>query len=194
MPGVPGDPAHPTRCTYGALAPSATRTMTLVVSVNPGDNRVVTNEATVSSPVLDPDLSNNTASATTSVQVADLGIVLASDAATYKSSAQITYTINVVNNGPGNAENVVVTDPLPVSANDRVAILDPACTLAGFTATCSLGTMAPVTSRTLTIAIVPKGKNGYITNTATVASTTFDPFASNNSSTKVVLSGNPPKP
>ena len=54
--------------------------------------------------------------------------------------------------------------------------------------------MAPVTSRTLTIAIVPKGKNGYITNTATVASTTFDPFASNNSSTKVVLSGNPPKP
>ena len=89
--------------------------MTLVVSVNPGDNRVVTNEATVSSPVLDPDLSNNTASATTSVQVADLGIVLASDAATYKSSAQITYTINVVNNGPGNAENVVVTDPLPVA-------------------------------------------------------------------------------
>ena len=54
--------------------------------------------------------------------------------------------------------------------------------------------MAPLSIRTLTIAIVPKGKTGYITNTATVASTTFDPFASNNSSTKVVLSGNPPKP
>jgi hypothetical protein len=83
---------------------------------------------------------------------------------------------------------------LPLSPNDRVAILDPACTLAGFTATCNLGTLAPVTSRTLTIAIVPKGKTGYISNTATLASTTFDPFASNNSSTKVVLSGNPPKP
>ena len=80
------------------------------------------------------------------------------------------------------------------SSNDRVAILDPSCTLAGFTATCTLGAMAPLTSRTLTIAIVPKGKTGYISNTATVASTTFDPFASNNSSTKVVLSGSPPKP
>ena len=97
----------------------------LVVRVNPGDHRVVTNEATVASDVLDPDLSNNTASATTTVRIADLGIVKASDAATYKPSAQITYTITVVNNGPGNAENVVVTDPLPLSANDRVAILDP---------------------------------------------------------------------
>jgi hypothetical protein len=61
--------------------------------------------------------------------------------------------VNVVNNGPGNAENVVVTDSLTATANDRVA-----------------------------------------SNTPTAASTTFDPFASNNSSTKVVLSGNPPKP
>jgi uncharacterized repeat protein (TIGR01451 family) len=168
--------------------------MILVVRVNPGDHTVVTNSATVASDVIDPDLSNNTASATTAIRIADVGIVTSSDAATYKSSAQITYTLNVVNNGPGNAENVVVTDPLPLTANDRVAILDPACTLTGFTATCSLGTMAPVTSRTLTIAIVPKGRNGYITNTATVGSTTFDPFASNNSSTSVVVSGNPPKP
>jgi hypothetical protein len=61
-------------------------------------------------------------------------------------------------------------------------------------ATCSLGTLAPLASRTLTIAIVPKGKTGYISNTATVSSSTFDPDTSNNSSTKVVLSGNPPKP
>jgi uncharacterized repeat protein (TIGR01451 family) len=194
VPGVPGDPGQPARCTYGAIAPTLTRTMLLVVRVNPGNNTVVTNAATVASDVLDPDLSNNSASATTSVRIADLGLVTASDAATYKASAQITYTLTVVNNGPGNAENVVVTDPLPLSANDRVAILDPSCTLAGFTATCTLGAMAPLTSRALTIAIVPKGKTGYISNTATLASTTFDPFASNNSSTKVVLSGSPPKP
>ena len=73
-------------------------------------------------------------------------------------------------------------------------MLDPSCTLAGTTATCNLGTMAPLASRTLTIAIVLKGKEGFVTNTATVTSSTFDPFASNNSSTKIVLSGNPPKP
>jgi uncharacterized repeat protein (TIGR01451 family) len=194
VPGVPGDPLHPTRCTYSSIGPSGSRTMTLVVRVNPGDHRVVTNEASVSSTVLDPDLSNNTASATTSVQIADLGILTTSDADTYKPSSQITYTLTVVNNGPGNANNVVVTDPLPLSANDRVAILDPACTLSGFTATCNLGTMAPLASRAITIAIIPKGKTGSISNTATVAATTFDPFASNNSSTKVVQSGQPPKP
>jgi uncharacterized repeat protein (TIGR01451 family) len=192
--GTPGDPAHPTQCAYTTVAPSGTRTMTLVVSVNPGDHRVVTNEASVASGVFDPDLSNNQAGATTAILIADLGIVVTSDADTYKPSSQITYTLTVVNNGPGNAQNVVVTDPLPLGANDRVAVLDPSCTLGGTIATCSLGTMAPLASRTLTIAIVPKGKNGYITNTATVASPTFDPFASNNSSTKKVLSGNPPKP
>src|SRR5262249_35960133 len=117
VPGAPGDPLHPTRCSYSSIAPGATKTMTLVVRVNPGDNRVVTNEASVSSTVLDPDLSNNFASATTSVQIADLGILTTSDADTYKPSSQITYTFTVVNNGPGNAQNVVVPDVLPLSAN-----------------------------------------------------------------------------
>jgi uncharacterized repeat protein (TIGR01451 family) len=185
---------HPTRCSYSTIAPGGTKTMTLVVRVNPGDHRVVTNEASVSSTVLDSDLSNNTASATTSVQIADLGILTTSDADTYKPSSAITYTLTVVNNGPGNAQNVVVTDVLPLSANDRVASLDPNCTLTGITATCHLGTMAPLTSLAPKIVIIPKGKSGSISNTATVASTTFDPFTSNNSSTKVVQSGQPPKP
>ena len=194
VPGTPGDPLHPTRCSYSSVSPGDTKTMILVVRVNPGDHRVVTNEASVSSAVLDPDLSNNTASATTSVQIADLGILTTSDADTYKPSTAITYTLTVVNNGPGNANNVVVTDVLPLTANDRVASLDPSCTLSGITATCNLGTMAPLSSLAPKIVIIPKGKSGSISNTATVASTTFDPFASNNSSTKVVQSGQPPKP
>ena len=117
-----------------------------------------------------------------------------SDAATYKPSSQITYTFTVTNNGPGDALNVVVTDVLPIDSKDRVAVLDPSCALAGITATCNLGTIAPLTTRKMTIAIVPKGSSGYITNTANVATATFDYDASNNSSTRVVLSGNPPKP
>ena len=149
--------------------------MTLIVRVKPGDHRVVTNEATVASDVLDPDTSNNTATATTFVRIADLAIAKTSDADAYKPSSQITYTIAVTNKGPGNAENVVVTDVLPLSANDRVAVLDPACTLAATTATCNLGTIAPLGSRTVTIAIVLKGKSGFVSNTATVSSTTSTP-------------------
>jgi len=166
----------------------------IVVRVKPGDHRIVSNEAHVASAVLDPDTSNNSASATTAVHIADLKIVKTSDADVYKPSSQITYTLTVTNNGPGNAENVIVTDALPLDANDRVAVLDSSCTLVGAAATCSLGTLAPLASRTLTIAIIPKGKTGQISNTATVSSATFDPDTSNNSSTKLVISGNPPKP
>jgi uncharacterized repeat protein (TIGR01451 family) len=194
IPGVPGDPAHPTRCTYATLASGATATMVIVVRVKPGDHRVVNNEARVSSDVLDPDTSNNSASATTAVHVADLKIVKTSDADVYKPSSQITYTLTVTNNGPGDAENVIVTDALPLGAQDRVAVLDSSCTLVGTAATCSLGTLAPLASRTLTIAIILKGKEGQVSNTASVSSSTFDPDSSNNSSTRIVISGSPPKP
>ena len=194
VPGVPGDPGQPTRCTYATLAPSATATMVIVVRVKPGDHRIVTNEATVSSDVLDPDTSNNSASATTTIRVADLKLVKTSDADVYKPSSQITYTLTVTNNGPSDAENVVVTDALPLTSNDRVAVLDSSCTLAGAVATCNLGTIAPLATRTVTIAIILKGKSGSISNTAIVSSSTFDPDTSNNTSTRVVLSGSPPKP
>jgi uncharacterized repeat protein (TIGR01451 family) len=194
VPGVPGDPSHPTQCTYATLASGATATMTTVVRVKPGDHPVVNNEARVSSDVLDPDTTNNTASATTSVRVADLKIVKTSDADVYKPSSQITYTLAVTNNGPGNAENVQVTDALPLTSQDRVAVLDPSCTLAGAIVTCNLGTLAPLANRNVTIAIILKGKEGQVSNTASVSSTTFDPDPANNSSTRVVISGNPPKP
>jgi uncharacterized repeat protein (TIGR01451 family) len=44
VPGVPGDPAHPTLCSYATVAPLATKTMVIVVRVNAGDNRVITNK------------------------------------------------------------------------------------------------------------------------------------------------------
>jgi hypothetical protein len=100
----------------------------------------------------------------------------------------------VTNNGPGDAENVVVTDNLPLESKDHVAVLDPSCSLAGSLVTCNLGTIGPLAGRTITIAIVPKGSRGQISNTASVASTTFDPNPVNHTSTKIVFSGNPPKP
>ena len=158
VPGIPGYLLRPTGCTYASLASSATRTMTIVVRVKPGDHKVVVNEVNVSSDVLDPDTSNNTASATTTVRVADLKIVKTSDADTYKPSSPITYTFTVTNNGPADAANVILTDALPLGSNDRVAVLDSACTLVGAVATCGLGTLAPLATRTVTITIVLKGK------------------------------------
>ena len=100
----------------------------------------------------------------------------------------------MTNKGPGNAENASSRTCCRWSANDRVAVLDPACTLAGDDGDVQPGDIAPLGSRTVTIAIVLKGKSGFVSNTATVSSTTFDPDPSNNSSTRVVISGSPPKP
>jgi uncharacterized repeat protein (TIGR01451 family) len=194
VPGVPGDIEQPTRCTYATLAPGATGTMMIVVHVRPGDHKVVSNEAHVVSDAFDPNTSNNSASASTSIRVADLELVKTSDADVYKPSSQITYTLTVTNHGPGDAESVVVSDPLPLTSNDRVAVLDSSCSLSGATATCNLGKIAPLVTRNVTIAVVLKGKSGSVSNTASVASTTFDPDASNNTSTRVVLSGSAPKP
>ena len=115
--------------------------MVIVVRVKPGDHKVVSNEAIVASGVVDPNVSNNSASSTTEIRVGDLAIVKTSDAGEYKPSSQITYTLTVSNKGPGDAENVVVTDALPLESNDRVAVLDPSCSLSGLVATCNLGTI-----------------------------------------------------
>jgi hypothetical protein len=48
----------------------------------------------------------------TQIRVTDLEIVKTSDSSVYKSSATVAYTLTVHNNGPADAQNVVVTDNL----------------------------------------------------------------------------------
>ena len=59
------------------------------------------------------------------------------------------YQLVVVNNGPSDAQNVVVTDTLPVSTT--YAGGDAACSANGQTVTCNVGTLAAGASRTLLV-------------------------------------------
>jgi uncharacterized repeat protein (TIGR01451 family) len=192
--GVPGNDARPTTCNYDSLAATATRTMTVVVRVEPGDHQVLHNDVRIHSDRYDPNNANNISSAATTVQFADLALVKSSNADSYKSSEQITYTLTVTNKGPGAAQNVVVTDGLPIGKQDRVFVYDSSCTLTGAFLQCQLGTIGPTVTRTVTVAIIPKGAKGSITNTASLSSPTFDPNTLNNSSTRVVFVGSLPKP
>jgi hypothetical protein len=65
--------------------------MTLVVRVKPAITGSSPTRRRSVSDVLDPTPSNNTATATTSVRIADLAIAKTSDADAYKPSSQITY-------------------------------------------------------------------------------------------------------
>jgi len=191
--GIPGDHSRPTTCAFDSLAPSTTATMTVVVKVNiPGVLKVAHNDARVSSAVLDTNNSNNLASADTLIKVADLQIVKTSDADIYKSSSTIAYTITVVNTGAADATGVVVTDTLPDDKQITYRFDTGGCTLTGVTLTCALGTIPAdpdpaQRTRSFNIYVTVKSNKGQVVNTATVASSTFDPNSANNSSTRTVL-------
>jgi uncharacterized repeat protein (TIGR01451 family) len=89
----------------------------------------------------------------------------------------VTYTVQVTNNGPAAAANVQVSDPQP--ANLTFVSNSGACTSAY---PCNLGTLNNGQTVTITSTYSTSPSfSGNVTNTATVSSTTPDPDNSNNS-------------
>jgi uncharacterized repeat protein (TIGR01451 family) len=90
-----------------------------------------------------------------------------------------TYTITVTNNGPDDANNVVVSDDLP----SGVTFDSASSECSGTThITCDLGDLAVDASATVEINVIAN-KAGTVKNTATVGSSANDPDTSNNSDT-----------
>jgi hypothetical protein len=88
--------------------------------------------------------------------------------------------------GPSDAQNVVVSDPLPLTNKKlTVQFLSPTCTYdkPSHTVTCTAATVPFGTSVTFEIQVQIQGSNGTITNSATVSSATTDPVGGNNTDT-----------
>ncbi|KKK53887.1 hypothetical protein LCGC14_3090270, partial [marine sediment metagenome] len=75
----------------------------------------VTNNALINGIVLGCDINgaNDTASASITVQSADLSVFKVADTATPQEGAVVKYTITVTNNGPFDGTNVLVMDTIP---------------------------------------------------------------------------------
>jgi uncharacterized repeat protein (TIGR01451 family) len=119
--------------------------------------------------------------------LADLAVSMQVVKTKSKGDTQLSYTIPVKNLGPDQADEVVLTDPLPAGTSFLSVTSTPGPCGAppvylGGTVTCNLGSMPSGTTATVTIgvSISAKGKT-TITNTATVSSTTSDPNPGNNS-------------
>ena len=174
-------------CTLGTIETGDTATVSIVVTPNStGD---LTNTATVTSSVADPDPSNNTATVTTTVDTlalppgevgADLSLIKLASADPVLLGSQITYTLTVTNVGPSTGADVVLTDTLPVSVTFVSA--SDGCGEAQGIVTCTLGTIETGDSATVSIVVTPNS-TGDLTNTATVTSSVEGPNIDNNSAT-----------
>ena len=175
-------------CTATTLALNATANFTLVLQVNAstasGTNIAETATATATNIV--PNLTSNTATAMVVVANANSANVTivktATPSPTVADGDTLTYTLLVTNNGPANATNVTVTDPLPTNVT-YLAVNTTAgtCSEAGGTVTCLLGTMANPGTATVTI-LTLAGAPGIASNTASV---TADQMTTPNTSTQV---------
>ncbi len=174
-------------CDLGTVRAGAGAKAYIHVTVKASTTASVTNEAKVTSPTPDPDLTNNSSAVTTPVDPdANLAIVKTASPEPVTAGDKVTYTLAVSNAGPADARAVTVTDHLP--AGTTIVSVTPragTCANAGPTVTCSLGTVPALKSVTIEVVLQtsPSLVVGTLANTATVSSATHDPDLANNSST-----------
>jgi uncharacterized repeat protein (TIGR01451 family) len=176
-------------CTIGTVAAGTTRTLTIAATL-PSDaaSASVTNTASVTSDVDDPDNTDDSASVNVDVvQAADLAVTKTAAAEGVLLGGTMAYTLTVVNEGPSDAADAVLTETIP--AGTTVSSLPPGCTDDGSgTVTCALGDLAAGDSVVLdlVLAVPDTLAPGRLTNTASVTSATGDPDPSDDSATATV--------
>ncbi|HLN95136.1 MAG TPA: hypothetical protein VK183_05820, partial [Flavobacterium sp.] len=166
-----------------SLAANQSVTYTITLQVPAGFTGPLANTATATAHEFDPIPANNKAT-DTNVQVtvgADIVVTNTNGQATYTpGQTGVTYTITVTNQGPQNASNVLVTNPIPAgitnfswSGNSQNGTNTA---LSSIIVTLNAGTTV-----TFTVTLdVPIGFTGNLTSTANVSSPTGDPNPANN--------------
>lgn len=176
-------------------------TLNVAIAANVANNTTLTNTATVTGNIPDPNPNNNTASDPTNIVTsADLSIVKTHDPAdTFVPGTDVTYTLAVANAGPSDAVTPSVTDTLPSVAGVPTETFVSAsgtgwsCGAVGQLVTCNATANLPAGTAanpiTLIVQVAPGFTGSSIDNTATVGSTTSDPNPANNSFTDLQNAG-----
>jgi uncharacterized repeat protein (TIGR01451 family) len=166
----------------GTVANGGSTDVTVTVLVDQSQTAALSNTASVTSDVPDPDGSNDSATENTTVTAdAALTVVKSTTATTVSPGAQVEYTISVSNAGPSDATNVVVTDALP--AGTTFVSATGGGTESTGTVTWAVGALANGGSTAFTITLqINTDATGDIQNTAVVTSDTSDPDSSDDTS------------
>jgi len=182
-------------CTIASLAPTSA-TFSITVHINPGAaGAVISNTANTAATTTDSNPGNNSSTVLTNATAStDVSIVKTAPAAAATGS-NLTYSINVTNNGPSDATSVTMSDTLPPNTTfvSESQLTGPAfnCTNppSGGTGavSCSIATLTAGTSATFSIVvqIAVAAPVGPSSNTASVTTSSTDPNPANNSSTAI---------
>ncbi len=167
-------------CSIGTIPNGQSRNVTVVYNVpsNYSAPSPVSNTASVSSSTPDPVSNNNSSTVTAPIAAkSDLSITKGGVISIVAGTGNSNFVITVTNNGPGVAQNVVVTDPTPSGItfiSNSGDCTDPF--------PCNLGNLAVGATRTITATyFVPANFSGNsFTNTAMVTSSGQDDNPSDN--------------
>ena len=178
-------------CTTAAtIAAGASRSYQLTLAVPSGyAPATVVNTANITvRPIVDPDLTNNSATDTDNVvRSANLSIAKTDSADPVVPGQAFTYTLTVANGGPSDAATLTVSDTVPAQFT-VTNVTSPAgsCGFAGQVVTCTRPTLLNAATWTITVFVTTAAAapGGTFTNTATVGAATSDPVPANNSASQ----------
>ena len=115
--------------------------------------------------------------------LADLGITAAALPNPVQANGRVSYTLTVINRGPDEAGEVILTDTLPAGLTNATATASTGACSGAATITCNLGELASGASATVTITATAPA-TGPLRNMASVRSNTPDNVTANNSLTQ----------
>jgi uncharacterized repeat protein (TIGR01451 family) len=187
-------------CAVGGLASGAAAQRAITVTAASAGSKL--NTATVAGDQGDPTPGNNSGNASVEVAPpapppptsADVAVTKSADRATVLVGDLVAYTVTATNQGPGTASGVTLTDPLPDGVGFSAVRSGP-CVHDATTGTVTgqAANLAPGSSLTCTIVVAALAA-GTPVNTASVATTSTDPVATNDSASATVTITAPPQP
>jgi len=175
-------------CVLGDLSLGQIATSTILVIPNVAMD--ITNTAHVGGDQNDPHESDNDSSEITTVvassKQADLSVDKAGSPNPVILGEFLTYTVEVVNLGAATSTDVVLVDTLPADVTFSSATSTSAtCSESGGVVTCSIGTLLPDHSATVTIVVIADHV-GEIVNSVEVNGDETDPIPDNNTASITV--------
>lgn len=182
-------PSGPIVCNAPTLPVGQPATFTFVVNVNSGATGALVNTVSVSSATADPNMGNNSAMTTGGIDAGptDLSITKTANGNRFQAGGTVTYTIVVRNNGPAVAFGTTVTDILPAGSSLQSSTATQGSCSGTTTVTCSVGTLNPASSATITLMVTVPLSQGQVSNTATVSAVNAETSPANNASTAALI-------